>query len=244
MTVFIVGDSHVATLKIAYAQDVAHFRAIVPADLQFLMFGAATALYEPFFIDDGDRIRITIDGVMERADRFQDGTGSLTFPEGAVFIVSAGLHTSSILLGRTWAQHALWRTKAASNRSAMSDAVFRAIVLHTHQHVLAFIAAVRRRAQSVHVLSAPPPSERFALFGLGYDREDVLIMDDAVRSIMRAEIARLGVDVIEPPDGGAANGLLRSEFLMEDSKDRHHGNADYSKMALEKTLANILAATR
>lgn len=239
MPLSMIGDSHVATLKLAWLKHNDELRPLCPDGAEFLMLGNANALYEPFFVDEGTALRITTETVAERARQFQAGDGTVRVAAGDPVVVAAGLHTST-LLGGVWTQHAPWRTKPVATRTAMSDAVFRTIVLDAHQHVLAFLAALRARTEALHVLSAPPPTERFALFELGYDADDVVMMDAMARAFMREAIGALGVPVIEPPAETQEGGFLKPQYLMDDVKDRHHGNVAYSRLVLRTVFEAVV----
>jgi hypothetical protein len=230
---YIYGDSHVAGLNVGLRNNLDKFPDF---SVDFVrMLGPATDFSEPFFRIEGDMIHLTNEVLIERGAGLVSPEGVLLHKENAQHVVSLGLHTQSILTGVSWVTHTLWTTvNAGTEKQILSEAGLREIILYQNRYVLDFIRALVKCNYPLTVIEAPPPTTRFSLFELGYNKEQVLLFDDTVRGIMRDQILEIGADVLGPPEGVTKDGFLMDVYLRDDETDRHHGNADYSVKMLQK----------
>lgn len=245
MKVMFIGDSHIATIKIAHHKYKPEFALKSgAARLDFLMLGPATDLQTDFFVRREDRIEFTNPNVQKRVSDWSAGAPCYRPAQGETVLVSAGFHTSTFLTGRTWLQHSPWWGSVAPGRSAMSDAVFRQMTLVHVRQIIEFYEAMLSLGTRVIALSAPPPTSRFWLRSQGYSNAEVLAMDRRFREHVAEHLAQLGIPVISPPAETMSDGWLRDEYLVEDLKDLHHGNAEYSRIYLHKILDALPALGR
>ena len=234
-----LGDSHVATITLAYRK---HYMPSPPAGVthaEFIMLGAATDLYAPFFTMDEQQIRFTAPNILQNLGRKNQSVVLPAPSNDRLYMVSGGMHTQSLLLGRTWVTHAPWNSSPAAERCAMSSGVFQAIVENTNQHVFRFVDTLANLGNRVFIISAPPPSRRFALLELGYDENDLVAIDAAARDVAIQRYRSLGHEVILPPSEVMEEGILKDKFLVDDKSDRHHGNIEYSRLFLAKILRTL-----
>ena len=153
---------------------------------------------------------------------------------------SFGFHSYTFLSGLSGSGHKHWAVKALVNHHSMSDAAFKVMVLDMHKHVLAFAAALKQRDYPFAVITTPPPTRRFKQLAMGYSEADLIFVDGRLRNIMSDAFARLGVDVIRPPDTVYDNGFLQDRFYHENPDDHHHGNKAYGQIVLAQ-VAEYLA---
>ena len=230
----IFGDSHCATMKRVWmpARNAAPFNRISSIN----MLAAATAFYEPFFRIEAGRIRLTTPLFEGRLAGLCDENAFL-IEDDSDLLISLGLHTNTFLNSQLLYQHMPYFCAPEKRHPFISTAAIASIVTHYHRHVLAFLDVLIARGQSVTVLSAPPPTRRFALLSRGFSPASVIRLDRLAREAMMTEFARRNIAVIRPPEGTRdADGFLLEQYLIEDEKDPHHGNMDYSREFLLKIL--------
>ena len=228
------GDSHISTIRLAAGK--------LPADDPLLrwkyvpMLGPATDFYVPFFEShDNGLFLINPSHISRASPALCVKSGGMWFPDTMLSLISLGFHTNTFLQGVRWVTHSHWRTAAASSKFGLTDAAFQVMVLGINRYILAFYTELQRRGHSFAVLSSPPPTRRFSLFELGYSEKDVLFLDQRYREVMRDEFDRRGIEVIDPPDGVTdKEGFLLDKFLVDDERDRHHGNNNYAALMLDK----------
>lgn len=230
----IFGDSHCATLTRVWqtSRNEPPFNRISSIN----MLAAATAFYEPFFRVEDGRIQLTAPLFEGRMAGLCDQNGFL-IENGSDLLISLGFHTNTFLNSKLFHQHMPYFCAPEKRHPFISTAAIASIVTHYHHDVLDFFDVLIKRGQSLTVLSAPPPTRRFGLLPRGFSPVSVIRLDRLVRETMMSEFARRNIPVILPPEKTKdADGFLLEQYLIEDERDPHHGNMNYSREFLLKIL--------
>lgn len=233
----IYGDSHVSSLSIACNQ----LRAADPKAMEPIKFvkmlGAATDFYKPFFEERDGKVYFTNENAISLGQPVCTKSGEIIKDTGIQSVISLGFHTQTLLTSVMWQTHSLWNTQSDDKkRQILSMDAFKEITLFHNRYICEFLAAMKNCGHEFIVLEAPPPTSRFALFELGYSKEHVLKLNAQARQVMHEYLDTLGIPVISTPDKVTKDGFLLDKYLIEDERDRHHGNAEYSKFVIKNIL--------
>ncbi len=233
----IFGDSNVNRLLVASQGMRAQIAASgFPLGLVRAL-GAANEFYAPFYELSDSKLRITDPKLKSRLEgELCDENGFMHEPDGSLWLISGGFHTLGFLNSARWDTHRLWRVGSDRQLAPISDGAFKAMVLDLNRFFLGFLRDAMALGYRMAVLSSAPPTERFVerLASKKWTRDEILLMDGAVREVMTTQLAEMGIALITPPDDVAKDGFLKSEYLMANLADSHHGDVEYSKKYLGK----------
>ncbi len=232
----IIGDSHVHQLAPA-AKWMADDLTRSGWPLQFIRaLAAANEFYESFIaFDDArkDGIVITQEKIRDRlVGELCDERGTVLEPDATFSFISFGFHTQTFLASKRFETHRYWRSGSFSHLQPVSDQAFATMVVDLHHNILQFSELMRNNGHRFAILESPPLSPRNVLFGRGYASEDVLLLDDRFRAVMRQAFHDGDIPVIAAPAGTSENGLLKPEYLPADPADTHHANDRYGRLVL------------
>jgi hypothetical protein len=233
LTALITGDSHCN----AYADVGAQASRDVEFDVRLI--GTSDAFHRPFHDDLGTCVafRHEVFYLEEFARRLPQLPLARRGQPFDWYGFSGPLHLSDL-----WLDRALF----AERRQAVSKAMLRQVVLDRSRAWLAFLGDMVRLRLRTFVIEAPGLFAESAVVGLitrHVDPQPMLGVDRFARSIVKQQLAELGVAVVEVPPGAfTADGFMAPVFRHCEPTDPHHGNRAFGAMMLEQAAKLIGAA--
>jgi hypothetical protein len=222
----VVGDSHVFALNAALAKLPPEEREKLGEVACGVLMWGFHAL-QPFFEENTAGLRF----LGEAGEKFASVTGGpnrIADDDPRLFGLSFGFHTAVMAREICWETHGLFENSA---KQFVSQAVFRACVLHETRHVLAFVDALIRRRVRCFMLTPPPVRRRFAEnYAHHMAPAELARFQHRYWAIMAAEFARRQIGVLRPPDAAVADGYLLADFDSPNPDDLHHANPAYGRL--------------
>jgi hypothetical protein len=227
MNVLITGDSHVSSLRrgqTALGRGKNH-KNLYNLSIQPLACGEYLSV--PFFVQDGDYAFMTNDVCRQRFKRMP--------PEGHNYDwigISGPFHSSRIDRGvRHWRMFSPWQM--SNGKMAVSTAMLRQGIESDVVNILDFIDVVRATVP-VFVIESPWPFKHSPVVSkMGV--ELVHFLHQQYRGYVLGELGRRSIPVVDiNPTWIDADGFMDQQFRHENPKDRHHGNAKFGQLMLER----------
>jgi hypothetical protein len=235
--VLVFGDSHTAALRrgqIAIETD-GHWPDGVRLAVRPL--GGGHLATEPFFADRGTHAEVTLPEYRRQFTRLPREDD----PETMVYGVSALLHPV-----RLWRQPD-WQAFAPADLAAppadtapVSSGTIRRLAFEDQGPMLGLVALLRRLGRRVFAIEAPRPFRHHPALRRT-PAEVVMRVDRIYRDAVRAELDRLGVDVVAVPGRCLDDEGFTLESLGQ-AGDPHHGNEAYGTIMMAEVLAHLGAA--
>lgn len=226
MKLLVMGDSHVATLRLGWERQAAR-EGLNGADIRFAPFGPADRCIEPFFEIDAGRVRITHPRLR--------GRGTLIPPNEHVdrYVVSALFNTFSVVRDReTWSRFD--PPGVTSGRSPLSAAAMEQIIVDHQRYIRDLVTTLDGFGLPLIVVESPYPFRHIRVVQeIGPHR--VIAADALVRRSARAFLADLRIPVVDVPAHlRDSDGFTRREFA--NPRWVHHGNADFGAEMLGEVV--------
>ncbi len=234
MQVLVFGDSHTAALRRGQSSIDIDGQWPKTIELTVRPLGGGHLSTLPFFVDRGDHAEVTLPEYRREFSRIPlEGDA-----EEVVYGVSAPLHPVRVWRSPAWQEFAPVDAYVLVNSVApVSSGMIRRLALADQRFMLDLLALLRRLGRRVFVIEAPRPFRHHP--ALRKTRADVVMrVDTLYRETIRAELDRLGVDVIEIP----ACCIDSEGFTLErfgHANDPHHGNESYGAMVMGEVLAYL-----
>lgn len=230
MTIYLIGDSHVRNLGVAYAKAPSNF--VTPKD--GLVIGKVlkhpTAL-KPFFAQSSAEVCFQEEALGET---LRNIIGASTFRTGDpnYYLICMPYVTTVWLRLNQWRTFEPWRTCKNYKKQPLSDLVIREMVLTHFRYLIDFILALQDLKLNIAVLEAPPPRSDDRAGGY-LSGETILELDRLARDTI--DEALQDVPVIRPPaESYDELGFLRQCYRQ--LTDRHHANDEYGAVMLSEVL--------
>ena len=223
MKIIIVGDSHTGPLNrgLQSLQSEQKFQGVKVAPI-----GAGALMNERFFEEREGFVEITVTDAISSIKRLPYGE------EFDWYGVSGPLHVQPIVLDPFF---------YGNTPQPVTNALLKRLVLDRKQHSLAFMAVLKKLGLNVFVVEAPRTFPHHP--GLPRDLSRVSRMEERCRAIIMDRLAEMGIPLIAlPPEALDANGMMKAEFRHESESDKHHANAAFGAMMIEKTLESLSGA--
>ncbi|MCL4676937.1 MAG: hypothetical protein KJZ59_13240, partial [Pararhodobacter sp.] len=118
----------------------------------------------------------------------------------------------------------------------ISAALFRHMVLRDQQPALDLTVFLRDLGTPVFVVD-PPTVFRENRYLNRVSVARLLGFVAAHRAVMKDELARLGIPLVERPADSTRDGFMRQQFRRKDPTDRHHANAAFGELMLDQIAA-------
>lgn len=232
MKILITGDSHLAALDRALSAEqdltLGHQISIRP-------LGNAEAMHSLYFKDGNNCIEITLDRFKSRIDQLPPIGES---PD--VVAVSMPFHTLRFLRKKKmWSDYApasLGKTECHS----ITNATFKKMVLEQQKYNLEMIQLLQKYVPKVVVLEGPRIFAHHTIFE-NNDEEVLLEVDRLYRKIMRDELDKLNVSVIDcPVETYSANtGLMNEQYRTHREADYHHASTEFGALTLKSLVGTL-----
>lgn len=230
MTIHVVGDSHVAAYRSGWLEmeDGEDRRP----GLTFSWIHICGAMLSPFHGTDGGTVVLKSE---EAAKKLCDGTGHAVFRRDVGVYALSMAFTTTVLI-----RHPQWRiySPAGDGKRPLSQGVMAAIVRDHYRHILAFFADLAANGIPAVAVESPPPRADDPAVASGkvpYDR--LLAVDRCARTLVKADLAALGIPVAEVPDEAKDRGFLKPSLCSTTERDYHHANADFGRLMIPRILA-------
>ncbi len=230
--VLVFGDSHTAALRrgqIAIETD-----GLWPQDIRLTVrpLGGGHLATEPFFADRGDHADVTLPEYRRQFDRLPRADD----PPDMIYGVSALLHPVRVWRAPAWQDFAP-ADMALPDRAPVSSGTVRRLALDDQTPMLELVALLRRIGRHVFAIEAPHPFRHHPALRRT-PAAVVMRVDRLYRTTLRAELARLGVPVVDVPARCLDDeGFPRAEFGQPG--DPHHGNEAYGAVMMGEVLAYL-----
>jgi hypothetical protein len=226
LKLLIVGDSHTGALATAREQGQAAGTLPDHVDWTIQPLGPGLNMRQSFWEPRGDHAEITDETYRKRLPRLP--------PEDARFD-GIGL-CMPMWFGRVLrdlVQGDLTLPGIADGGRMISAALFRDLVLRDQQPALDLAVFLRGLGTPVFAVDTPTVfRENRYLVRVSPAR--LLGIVAAHRAVMRAELARLGLALVERPEACTQGGFMRPAFRRKDPTDRHHANAAFGALMLDR----------
>ena len=148
---------------------------------------------EPFFADRGDHADVTLPEYRRQFDRLPRADD----PPDMIYGVSALLHPVRVWRAPAWQDFAP-ADMALPDRAPVSSGTVRRLALDDQTPMLELVALLRRIGRHVFAIEAPHPFRHHPALRRT-PAAVVMRVDRLYRTTLRAELARLGVPVVDVP---------------------------------------------
>ena len=228
----VFGDSHTAALR--RGQLAIEADGTWPADLRLAVrpLGGGHLATAPFFADRGDHAEVTLPEYRRQFERLPRGDD----PPDMVYGVSALLHPVRVWRGPAWQDFAP-ADMALPDVAPVSSGTVRRLALDDQRPMLDLVALLRRIGRRVFAIEAPHPFRHHPALRRT-PATVVMRVDRLYRATIRAELARLGVPVVDVPARCLdAEGFTLAE--LGQPGDPHHGNENYGTIMMGEVLSHL-----
>lgn len=236
--IVLLGDSHSRAIINGYAALQDTERDYIQSREPFIsgMLGPAFAFSEPFWVRCEAGVKFTA----EMQTRFSAIVGEsddvIKRDDDRKFIFSIGAQPSLLHLPGAWNAHTAGKHRVGLGY--LSQAAFRATLLHFNRFVFGFFRALQDMNVHFSVMAEPPMSPQFAFIQQKGERGLDLWRRHA--ETFRAELARLDIPMEMPPsvvyEGNDDNGFLRLPLCDSSVESSPHGNSVYGEIFLRSIL--------
>lgn len=236
MRIYVTGDSHGWPLFWGFQKLQGEGLAL---EIMNEPVGWDLVLRAPFFVREGDRLRITAEGETFRP------TGSLIPSDGFqpdLCVASVFFHTAH-LLWHYFGRNVPFACFQSGDHMPVSDALLRAIADEGQRYAREYLKTLRDLGFPVVVAEAPKLFRHNP--NVSNMRHEILhyfdrLYRDRARDWMRAE-GFVWVDV--PPHLVAEDLFMHEQYRADIPGDQHHGNAEFGQIMADLVLKAHKATT-
>ena len=232
MTLYLIGDSHVRSISVAFGKAPENFGT--PADGfaigQFLRHPDAL---KPFYEETSSEVSLNERDLQERLHAIT-GLSSFRADDENCYLLCMPYTTTVWLRFQQWRTFKPWRTSRNYREISLSDKVVEEMALSHFEYLIGFVRALHNLDLNVAIVEAPPPRSDDRAGGLG--AETLLEIDRLARDAIT--VALQGVPVVRPPlSAYDPVGFLEPHFRKLKKDDRHHANYEYGALMLREILS-------
>lgn len=234
MRVFITGDSHAGAIKRGLATLRGAHGACQDVDVEVVALGNGMHMTAPFFEDLGTRARIVEASYKTRIKE-------LPLP-GAVGRQTVYCWCGLFHFAKLWRNGSWIRCRPAFMAGPgipVSTGLMTAVIRDWFGQQLALIEVLKRSGVKVIAVESPRPFRHHPALRL--IRADVVAgVDGFCQGVMLAELRQRKVEVVRIPSACVdSDGFMHSKWRHELPGDRHHGNAMFGALMVERICKQL-----
>lgn len=235
MKIIITGDSHTGPLLRGKSLLIKEggWPDSPDLDIDVRPFGSAKFFPTPFFKDEGEYAKILNPVIRQRFQQFP-------LPQAQADVYGfSGFFSFCIGISRNRAWSRYVPTHLVNDEFPVSRALLQQVVMNCAQYLFQLTDIVHRTTDKFFVIESPRPFRN--TLALKHIRPEVLIdVDRQCRDIIHEQLGKRGIPVISVDTGCLDDmGFMLDAYRSGTPGDQHHGNGQFGKMMMAKTLCFI-----